>query len=376
MEARAAQLDDAEVAAAATAVRDETPVYNEFCRGSVDAPEPLLYEQGTAMIRGSCHDGADTPAAHAIALLLAAPADRVARALVARAATLHLRGLGSAERDLLRARGPEASAALLDAVAAAHPDAADPMIAVSLLQAAGFASPGSGSPAAVALVERATHAPDPRVQARARAALLRLTDRPGPEPAAWSAEPRVSAVSGLAGQIPLGDEAQALLALADIGPSAAPLLDAILAELPVHPDAALAAIKAIGPRAHRASAALIAYQKSLHGLDTFGDLDRHGVDILEALLAVEAPAADIEATARRFLRGSMELMVSALTALIAVRARVSEAELAGWDEWQAAECSTGRLVRMSIETVRECDQLWEAIAALRKAQGGGERSRP
>jgi len=373
MEVHAAQLDDAEVAAAAAALEDETLVFDESCRRILDGPgsgRPLPgsgYNPG-----GQCHEAADTPAVHAATLLRAAPADRVVRAIVARAVALHRPILGRAERDILHARGPDASTVLLDAVATALPGA-EPSTAAALLQAAAFAAPGSGSSAAVALVVRAMNAPDARVQARARAALLRLTDRPGPEPAPWTAAPRATAVSALAAQIAAeeraGERSQALPALADIGPSAAPLLDAMLAVLRSHTLPVLEAVKAIGPRARRASAALIAYDKSVFGLRSYEDVDGYHALTLDALVSIEAPAADVEAVARRHLGGSIALQLSALTALGAVGSKLSAEELDGWNATYDAECSSGRLARMSMDSATECMRLAETIAALRKSNG-------
>jgi hypothetical protein len=309
---------------------------------------------------------------HAATLLRTAPADRVVRALVARAVALHRPILGTPERDILHARGPEASAALLDALATPLPGA-DSTTAAALLQAAAFAAPGSGSPAAVALVVRAMNAPDARVQARARAALLRLTDRSGPEPAPWTAAPRATAVAALAAQIAAekraGVRSQVLPALADIGPSAAPLLDATLEVLHGHTLEVLEAVKAIGPRARHASAALIAYDKIVFSQRSYENVDRYHTLTLDALVAIDAPAPDVEALARRHLGGSMELMLSALTALGAVGAKVSAEELDGWDATCDAECSSGRLVRMGPDSAEECMRLAETIAALRKANG-------
>jgi hypothetical protein len=62
-------------------------------------------------------------------------------------------------------------------------------------------------------------------------------------------------------------------------------------------------------------------------------------------------------------------MQAALSALLAVRANVSEQELDGWVSWVDGECSSGRLVRMAIDSVEACMRVEETIAALRKANG-------
>jgi hypothetical protein len=373
MQARAAQLDDAEVAAAAAALEDETPIFDESCRDTMDGPRAGAPLPGSGYNPGGqCRQAADSSAVYAATLLRAAPADRVARAIVAQAVALQRPILGPAERDILHARGPQASAALLDALATPLASA-DPKTAAALLQAAAFAAPGSGSPAAVALIVRAMNAPDERVQARARAALLRLTDRPGPEPAPSTTPPRATAVSALAAQIAAeyraGARSQALPALADIGPSAAPLLDAMLPVLSSRTLEVLEAVKAIGPRARRATAALIAYDKIVFSQRSYEDVDRYHVLTLDALVAIDAPAADVEALARRHLDGSKELMLSALTALGAVGAKVTAEELDGWEAAYGAECSRGRLVRMGPDSADECMRLAETIAALRKSNG-------
>ena len=341
---QAATADEARLRRVVELMADWQPLYDESCIRLMTSCEQ---GQGPDFGRGGCVRTAKTVRSLADDVLAAAEPHRVVAAMVA-----HLAQPGLAEITTDGVRMDELLFHRLGEAASKAPRALPDTVAgrllganqearTRLIRALSVAPLGSGDARIVNAVVPSLKAKDEFESTCAAAAILRLTDQPGPSAAPVAGSPRQGAVALLEARFPAG---RATSALSSIGPAAAPLLDTVLAHIDrvkadpsfdgnVEEHAVL--LGQIGPRAARAARTL------LDAAELLAARGERSVDhlpkVLHALGAIGAPPAEL----KRLVLGhfvNRDVFAAGVGALLTVGAKLSAEELAALKEGEEEHC--------------------------------------